>query len=80
MTKRIAVLGSGANGASIGADLTAAGLDVTLIEQWPAHVEAMRRPGSPSGCRTASCTSTRAPCTCARSQPSSGRSTSCSCS
>ena len=43
--QRIAVLGSGANGASIGADLTAAGLDVTLIEQWPAHVEAMRATG-----------------------------------
>ncbi|MFC5503151.1 ketopantoate reductase family protein [Lysinimonas soli] len=42
---RIAVLGAGANGASIGADLTAAGLDVTLIEQWPAHVEAMRANG-----------------------------------
>lgn len=45
MTKKIAVLGAGANGASIGADLTAAGLDVTLIEQWPAHVEAMRAHG-----------------------------------
>jgi 2-dehydropantoate 2-reductase len=43
--QKIAVLGSGANGASIGADLTAAGLDVTLIEQWPAHVEAMRASG-----------------------------------
>ncbi len=43
--KRIAVLGAGANGASIGADLTAAGLDVTLIEQWPAHVEKMRAEG-----------------------------------
>jgi 2-dehydropantoate 2-reductase len=42
---RIAVLGAGANGASIGADLTRAGLDVTLIEQWPEHVEAMRRSG-----------------------------------
>jgi 2-dehydropantoate 2-reductase len=42
---RIAVLGAGANGASIGADLTAAGLDVTLIDQWPAHVEAMRARG-----------------------------------
>ena len=40
---KIAVLGAGANGASVGADLTAAGLDVTLIEQWPKHVEAMRR-------------------------------------
>jgi 2-dehydropantoate 2-reductase len=42
---RIAILGAGANGASIGADLTVAGLDVTLIEQWPAHVEAMRERG-----------------------------------
>lgn len=43
--RRIAVVGSGANGASIGADLTAAGEDVTLIEQWPAHVETMRERG-----------------------------------
>jgi 2-dehydropantoate 2-reductase len=42
---RIAVLGAGANGASIGADLTAAGRDVVLIEQWPAHVETMRADG-----------------------------------
>ena len=40
--KRIAVLGAGANGASIGAVLVRAGLDVTLIEQWPEHVRAMR--------------------------------------
>ena len=39
------MLGSGANGASIGADLIVAGADVTLIEQWPAHVEAMRASG-----------------------------------
>lgn len=43
--KRVAVLGSGANGASIGADLTRAGLDVTLIEQWPDHVARMRAEG-----------------------------------
>jgi 2-dehydropantoate 2-reductase len=42
---KIAVLGSGANGASVGADLISAGADVTLIEQWPAHVEAMRASG-----------------------------------
>ena len=42
---RVAVLGAGANGASIGADLTAAGVDVTLVEQWPAHVDAMRERG-----------------------------------
>lgn len=45
MSKKIAVLGTGANGASIAADLTNAGLDVVLIEQWPAHVEAMRENG-----------------------------------
>ena len=43
--KKIAVLGAGANGASIGADLTNAGLDVVLIEQWPEHVQAMRAYG-----------------------------------
>jgi 2-dehydropantoate 2-reductase len=42
---RIAVVGTGANGASIGADLTRAGEDVVFIEQWPAHVEAMRANG-----------------------------------
>jgi 2-dehydropantoate 2-reductase len=42
---RIAVLGTGAVGASIGADLTRAGLDVTFIDQWPEHVEAMRSQG-----------------------------------
>jgi 2-dehydropantoate 2-reductase len=44
--RRIAVLGAGANGASIGADLTRAGYDVTLIEQWPEHVRAMRSAGA----------------------------------
>jgi 2-dehydropantoate 2-reductase len=43
--KRVAVLGAGANGAGIGAELVAAGVDVTLIEQWPAHVEKMRADG-----------------------------------
>ena len=42
---RIAVVGTGANGAGIGADLTRAGHDVTFVEQWPAHVEAMRSDG-----------------------------------
>jgi 2-dehydropantoate 2-reductase len=42
---KIAVLGTGANGAAIGADLTRAGLDVTLIDQWPANVERMRADG-----------------------------------
>jgi 2-dehydropantoate 2-reductase len=43
--KRVAVVGTGANGAAVGADLTRAGLDVTYIEQWPAHVEAIRARG-----------------------------------
>ena len=42
---KIAIVGTGANGASIGADLTLAGEDVVFIEQWPEHVEAMRAHG-----------------------------------
>ncbi len=45
MGNRIAVLGTGAIGSSIGADLTLAGHDVTLIDQWPAHVQAMKMNG-----------------------------------
>ncbi|MGE3192823.1 MAG: ketopantoate reductase family protein [Microbacteriaceae bacterium] len=45
MSPKIAFLGTGAQGAGIGADLIRAGLDVTFIEQWPAHVEAMRARG-----------------------------------
>ena len=44
--RRVAVLGSGANGTSIGVDLARAGVDVTLIEQWPGHVEAIRATGA----------------------------------
>ncbi|GAA1680181.1 ketopantoate reductase family protein [Microbacterium lacus] len=42
---KIAILGSGAQGAGIGTSMLRAGLDVTFIEQWPAHVEAMRARG-----------------------------------
>ena len=45
MNKSIAVLGTGANGGSAAADLINAGYDVTLIDQWPEHVEAMRANG-----------------------------------
>jgi 2-dehydropantoate 2-reductase len=45
MEKKIAVLGAGAIGSSVGADLTKAGLDVTIIDQWPAHVEVMKQDG-----------------------------------
>lgn len=43
--QKIAFLGTGAQGAGIGADLIRAGLDVTFIEQWPAHVDAMNARG-----------------------------------
>ena len=42
---RIAFLGTGAQGASIGADFVQAGFDVTFIEQWPEHVMAIRENG-----------------------------------
>ncbi len=45
MSKKIAVLGAGAIGGSVAADLTDAGRDVTVIDQWPAHVEVMREKG-----------------------------------
>lgn len=45
MGKKIAVMGAGAIGASIGAYLTEAGHDVTLIDQWSDHVETMKREG-----------------------------------
>ena len=45
MNKKIAVLGAGAIGGSVSADLTDAGLDVTVFDQWPEHVEAMRKDG-----------------------------------
>jgi 2-dehydropantoate 2-reductase len=41
----IAVLGAGAIGASVAADLIEAGADVLLVDQWPAHVDAMRQQG-----------------------------------
>jgi 2-dehydropantoate 2-reductase len=42
---RIAFLGTGAQGASIAADFALAGHDVTFIDQWPAHIEAIRANG-----------------------------------
>ena len=43
--KKIAVLGTGANGSSVAADLVRNGFDVTLVDQWAEHVEAMRANG-----------------------------------
>ena len=45
MFDRLAVLGAGAIGSIIGAYLTRAGNDVTLIDPWGEHVETMRRDG-----------------------------------
>jgi 2-dehydropantoate 2-reductase len=50
---KVAIFGTGANGAAIGADMTKAGIDVILFDQWPENVEAMRANGlrinSPDG-------------------------------
>jgi 2-dehydropantoate 2-reductase len=43
--KRIGILGAGAIGSVVGGCLTKAGRDVTLIDQWPEHVEAMKAKG-----------------------------------
>lgn len=45
MQQRIAVVGAGAVGGYVGASLAHAGHDVTLIDPWPAHVEAIRANG-----------------------------------
>ena len=45
VNQRIAIVGAGANGAAFGADMVRAGLDVTFIDQWPDHVEAMKSTG-----------------------------------
>jgi len=45
MTKRIAVVGAGAVGGYVGSSLAHAGHDVTLIDPWPDHIEAIRANG-----------------------------------
>ena len=45
MATRIGIIGAGAIGSIVGGMLTKAGHDVTLIEQWPEHVEAMKTVG-----------------------------------
>jgi 2-dehydropantoate 2-reductase len=45
MKTRIGIIGAGAVGCVVGGLLTKAGHDVTLVDQWPEHVEAMRRRG-----------------------------------
>jgi 2-dehydropantoate 2-reductase len=43
--KTIAVLGAGAIGSSVSADLITAGYDISVIDQWPAQVETLRSKG-----------------------------------
>ena len=43
--KKIAVLGTGANGSCTAADLVRSGHNVFLFDQWPEHVEVMREKG-----------------------------------
>ena len=45
IAKKIAVIGCGAIGGSVSVDLTEAGLDVTVIDQWPEQVETVRSSG-----------------------------------
>jgi 2-dehydropantoate 2-reductase len=45
MGRKIAIVGAGAVGGYAGAHMVQAGEDVTLIDPWPEHVEAMRKHG-----------------------------------
>lgn len=43
--RRVAVIGAGAIGASVAADIARSGRGVTVVDQWPAHVDAIRDRG-----------------------------------
>jgi len=45
MIRRIGIMGAGAIGSVVGGMLTKAGYDVTFIDQWPPHIEAMKANG-----------------------------------
>src|SRR5437763_14461416 len=45
MDKRIVVVGAGAIGGYTGGNLAHNGFDVTLIDPWPEHIEAIRKDG-----------------------------------
>lgn len=45
MKKKIAIVGAGAIGGYVGGLLARSGFNVTLIDAWPEHVEAIRRDG-----------------------------------
>ena len=43
--KRVVIVGAGAVGGYIGAHMTKAGHDVTMVDPWPQHVETIRTKG-----------------------------------
>ena len=45
MIERIGIIGAGAIGSVVGGCLTKAGRDVTLIDQWPEHIETIKAKG-----------------------------------
>lgn len=45
MSKKVFIIGSGAVGSYTGGNLARAGIDVTFVDPWAAHVEAMRSTG-----------------------------------
>ena len=45
MRKHIAFIGAGAVGGYVGAQLARAGEDVSLIDAWPGHIDAVKRDG-----------------------------------
>ena len=45
MNKRVFVIGAGAVGSYTGGHLARSGVDVTLVDPWPEHVEKMRTEG-----------------------------------
>ena len=45
MKKHIAIIGAGAVGGYVGGHLTRAGEDVSLVDPWAEHVQAMRARG-----------------------------------
>ena len=45
MIKRIGIIGAGAIGSVVGGFLTKAGRDVTLVDQWPEHIETIKAKG-----------------------------------
>jgi len=45
MAARIGIVGAGGIGAIVGGMLSRAGHDVTLVDQWPEHVDAMKKNG-----------------------------------